>query len=943
VSTPGIVQTATRPQIQARAAKFVKEWSGETRERAEKDTFWNEFFSIFGVNRRRVGTFEYLAKRHSTGNHGFIDLFLPGELAVEHKSSGGDLDAALDQAVDYLILMKPLDQPHTVVVCDFNNFLVHDLETGIQNRFPLEDLTRHIERFDFLAGYSRREVHESEEEANLEATRLLSDLHDALKANGYDDHALRVFLVRILYILFADDTGVWARNLFHDWLLVHTKEDGSDLGARLIELFSILDTPHSKRAKNLDEDLREFAYVNGGVFEETIRPPHCDSKMRDTLVSASRFEWNRISPVIFGSLFQNVMEEADRRTLGAHFTSEQDILRTIRPLFLDDLEARLAKARSIGDRRDQLKALRAFRDMLPTLTFFDPACGVGNFLMLAYRELRRVELECLLAIRESEAALTSRRAKGKDKALPGIGQGALDVSLESKVTVGQFYGIEIEEFPVRIAETAIHLVDHQANLALSEAFGDYYVRLPITDTAHVRRANALHIDCTYLLGNPPFAGHKKRTGAQTDDMKAVWGKAYYGYMDFVTSWYVKAAEYVGVRNTKIAFVSTNSISQGEPVAPLWEPLFDAGFTVDFAHRTFLWRSEAKGPAAVHVVIVGWSQGKKPGKKPLFEYVFGGRGEPTLIEASNINGYLVDAENVFVRSRSQPLSGLLADMHYGSMAGDGGWLLVSPEEYPDLAADPHASKYLRPFIGARELIHSTQKWCLWMQEVDPKDIQASPLLRERIEGVKAYREEPDRDQELKDAASRPATFLRNKQPSAPYLAIPRHVAESRPYFPLAHFDPEVVAGDHNFVAEDPDGYAFALMSSSMFITWMRGIAGRIRADLRFSKTLAWNAFPVPDVDDKTRQAIIDAGKQVLAARSHHPGRSLADLYDPLAMPADVLSAHQALDKLVNSVLAGRRKVTTEAERLSALLDQYAQMIRAGQLAVEEARPRRRRKT
>jgi hypothetical protein len=579
-SAPGVIQSATFAQMQTRANQFVARWQGETRERAEKDSFWNEFLAIFGIDRRRVGVFEFLAQRYSTGRHGFIDLLIPGQLAVEHKSAGEDMHEAMGQLVDYLITMKPIDVPHTLVVCDFRTFLVRDVLSGVTTEFPLTDLSKHIDGFAFLAGYTQRPSHETEEEANLAATGLLSRLHDALKDNGYDGHALRVFLVRLLYILFADDTAVWPRNLFHDWLVVRTAEDGSDLGAKINELFAVLDTPRSKRPKNVDADLNEFAYVNGALFEENLRPPRCDAAMRDYLIDACRFEWSRISPAVFGSLFQNVMDAAERRQLGAHYTSERDIMRTIRPLFLDDLEARLAAIKSQENRSDRLKALKAIRDEMATWTFFDPACGCGNFLMLAYRELRRVELDCLLAIRNDEATLEAGQ-RGRRTA-PGLGQAALDISMESKVTVDQFYGIEIEEFPARIAETAMHLVDHQANLALSEAFGDYYVRLPIRDTAHIHVDNALRLEwnsvlpadrCAFLLGNPPFSGQYTRSAHQTDDLKAVWGNGYNGYLDYVTGWYVKARWYVNDRPVKVAFVSTNSISQGEPVPHLWEPLF----------------------------------------------------------------------------------------------------------------------------------------------------------------------------------------------------------------------------------------------------------------------------------------------------------------------------------------------------------------------------------
>lgn len=930
-----LIQTATQPQIWTRTNDFVARWKDETRERAEKDSFWNELLGIFGVDRRRKGVFEYLAQKQSTGRHGFMDYFSPGEMAVEHKSAGEDLNRAMGQLVDYLVSMAPLDLPHTLVVCDFQNFIVRDVASGTENRFSLEKLPEHIDRFSFLAGYSRRPAHEDEQEANLEATRLLTSLHDQLKLNGYDGHPLRVFLVRVLYILFADDTRVWSRNLFHDWLLVHTQEDGADLGSKINELFAILDTPRDKRAKNLDSDLSEFAYVNGALFTENLRPPQCDRQMRDYLVAASRFEWSRISPVIFGSLFQNVTEPAERRHLGAHFTSERDIMRTIRPLFLDDLEARLARAKAEGERPARLRSLRRIRDELSQLTFFDPACGCGNFLMLTYRELRRVELECLLSIRENEAAL-ERGQRGAAHA-PGSEQMTFDVSLESQVRVSQFYGIEIEEFPARIAETAMHLVDHQANLALSEAFGDYYVRLPIQDTAHIHVQNALRMDwnnvipaddCDYILGNPPFSGQGKMDAGQVADLELVWGNRFAGYLDYVSGWYAKAQTYIGKRPTKVALVSTNSICQGEPVPHLWEPLFQAGFSIDFAHRTFLWTSEASGKAGVHVIIVGWSQGEA--RKPvLFEYGVGGRGEGTPEVATTINAYLVDAPPVFVRARSRALSPVLPPVMYGSKPADGGHLDIDADEYEEVMADPIAAKYVRPFIGAKELIHGKQRWCLWLLGAGPSDLRNSPVLQTRLERVRKSRTDSTKLQTQR-LADVPSLFAEIRQPDVDYLGIPRHVGESRRYFTVQRFPADVICGDHNYLAPDADGFAFALLSSAMFITWQKGVGGRVRADPRFSVRLTWNTFPLPDVTPAQRQQIIGLGAKVLEQRAKFPGKSLDTLYDPNSTPPELVKAHQALDGAVDKLFAGRKRIRGDRDRLQILFELLLQMEAANQL-------------
>ncbi len=487
----------------ARAHQFVADWSAESRERAEKDSFWNDFFGIFGIHRRRVGgVFEYVAKRQSTGNYGFMDLFWPGYIAVEHKSARQDLRKAMDQLVDYLLTLDELNLPVLGVVCDFQTFLVRDLETGTETQFPLTDLPKHLDIFVFLAGYTRAGELVDEEQAGLEATELLARLHDRLAAYGYPAHQLRVLLVRLLYILFADDTQVWSKNLFEDYVLVKTADDGSNLGSRLRDLFDVLNQEH--RMTNLDPSLASFDYVNGGLFKEPIGAPTCDAEIRRDLLRACQFEWSKISPVIFGSLFQNVMTAPERRQLGAHFTTERDILRTLRPLFLDDLEAELAQAKAATGGR--LQRLREFRAKLPELTFLDPACGCGNFLVVAFRHLRRLELEVQLAIREAEGA--------------GTGGEVFDITLLRQVRLSQFNGIEIEEFPAKIAETAMHLADHQANLAMAAAFGHYVPSLPLSKSANIVCANALRMDwdgaipaseCDYVVGNPPFVGISLRT------------------------------------------------------------------------------------------------------------------------------------------------------------------------------------------------------------------------------------------------------------------------------------------------------------------------------------------------------------------------------------------------------------------------------------------------
>lgn len=922
--------TATLQDIRANAAEFAKEWAGERRERAEKDTFWNEFFEIFGIRRRRVGAiFEHVARRYSTGNHGFVDLLWPRHIGVEHKSAGQDLDEAMDQLLDYLPAVSDLDLPKLLVVCDFERFVVRDTDTGAETSFTLAELPARVELFAFLAGYSRSTAFEVEEEANIRATELLATIHDELLTFRYPAHDTRVLLVRLLYCLFADDTGVWAHRLFEDFVDVKTVQDGTDLGLRINELFELLDTDEEDRLGNLDPTLIEFPYVNGALFSEHLRSWTGNAAIRRALLEACGFEWSRISPVIFGSLFQNVMTAPERRSLGAHFTSERDIMRVIRPLFLDQLEADLEKARTATVAR--LKRLHEFHANLASLTFFDPAAGVGNFLLLTFRELRRLELETLLAIREAD---------------PKWHPTAQVTDIESlvRVTPGQFFGIEIEEFPARIGETAMQLVDHIANVNVGAEFGTYFVRLPISATATIAVDNAMTTDwssilppekCSYILGNPPFVGISLRSDKQTAELKEVWGSGYHGTLDYVSGWYRKAIDYGSENAIPIALVSTNSITQGEQVAPLWDPVLAAGYQIAFAHQTFAWQSEALGAAHVHVVIIGIAH--DPKVRTLFEYA-DINGEPVARSVANINPYLIEVETGPIHGRSTPLAPDLPKVSYGNKPTDGGNLIVEAAEVDVFQADPIASKYLRPYIGARELIHNEPRWCLWLPALEPGHLGRSKLLKERVDAVAQFRSAS------KAAATRdygrPTLFRQLSQPTSRYLCIPRHVSENREYFPSGYFEPSVVASDATFVAADPEGIAFAIISSSMFISWQRVVGGRLESRLRFNKLLTWNTFPLPQLNSQQRGDLIDAGQKVLEARAQYPASSLASLYERHGIPSDLQAAHQALDRVVDKLIAGRGRTTSEADRLRALFARYQELTTEGQFAATSS-PRRRR--
>jgi hypothetical protein len=679
-------------------------------------------------------------------------------------------------------------------------------------------------------------------------------------------------------------------------------------------LFAVLNTPVSKRNKNLGDLLARFPYVNGALFADALPLEYFTPDMREALLAACRFRWTRISPAVFGAMFQLVKSKEARRAAGEHYTSETNILKTIGPLFLDDLQAEAD--RLCSNKSTSIKALREFRDGLATHVFIDPACGCGNFLVVAYRDLRRIETQIIKEIRAREGQT-------------GM---ALDATLETKLNIGQFHGIEINWWPAKIAETAMFLVDHQANRELAAAVGQAPERLPIRITAHIHHANALEVDwedlfpaasgSTYVFGNPPFLGHATRTESQAQELRDAWGSSDISRLDYVTAWHAKSLDFFESRRGDWAFVTTNSISQGDQVPRLFAPIFDAGWRIKYAHRTFAWDSDAPGKAAVHCVIIGFTK-SRAGKPRLFDYpdIRGAAVEQPV--HGRINAYLVDGPNVLVAKRSTPLSPVVTPAVFGSMPRDGGNLIVEAEEYAEVMADPVAAKYVRPFLGSRELMNNKQRWCLWLTDLDPADVSRSTVLRERLSAVRAFREKSSASSTRAMAAT-PHLFGQRSQPSTAFLCMPRVVSENRPYFTVQLCSEDVIASDAVFHAQDPKGLLFSLASSSMFITWQKTIGGRLKSDIRFASTLTWNTFPVPDLADDDQKKIIAAGHKVIAARAKHPDRSLADHYNPLAMDPVLVRAHGDLDREVDRVFGASRKLSNERQRLELLFARYAEL-------------------
>ena len=925
--------------IRERCVKFAYDWSdcvGD--EKQDGHEFMRELMKCFGITKRKAISYERRSNRASTGRQGYIDALIPGKALIEMKSAGKDLNKAEEQALDYIHDLADVETPRLLIISDFRRIRIVDLDSEMatdgsgdagRTEFRLTQLPDHIDDLKFLAGYGMVQVGSREqEEASIRAARVMADLYEALDGSGYSDHEASIFLIRTLFCLYGDDAVLWERDLFAEFLDTRTREDGSDLGAQLAVLYQTLKTPVECRQSTLDELTARFPYVNGGIFEERLNIPSFSSAMRDELMRACAFDWSGISPAVFGSLFQAVKSPEARRELGEHYTSETNILKTLGPLFLDELRQKFA------DHVHDTKELKALREELGELRVMDPACGCGNFLVVAYRELRSLDTEILVRIRELELARKDNDEFQATMFFDDRGEHA-----EIMVQLDHFFGIEIEEWPARIAQTALHLAHHQANREMERLLGQAPSILPLCTSAHITIGNALRTDWTQvcppspavrIVGNPPFIGQYMRSEEQTDDLRFVWGDAYDGYLDYVTGWFIKASQYFQSvpRGGRFAFVSTNSIAQGAPVPALFRPLLEGGWRIRFAHQTFAWTSEAPGAAAVHCVITGFDRGAPHEKaRPVLFTYSSLKAQPEALPVNHINPYLIEGPDVFVVARRHPLSPRLSEVCFGSKPADGGNLIVEVEDYPQVAADPIAAKYLHPFRMGREVVRGLDRWCLWMdtEDFDPRDIERSPLLKERVHACQAWREKQSRTGDAWKLRNVPYLMRPNKsRPLTSYVAIPRVVSETRLFYTAAHLSEEVIAGDQLYTALDPDGFLFGIISSSMFITWQRTVGGRMKSDLRFSNKIVWNTLPLPEVSDKQRAAIIAAGQGVLAARAEQPGASLADMYNPLAMSPSLLKAHRALDRAVDRAFGARKALETNEQRLAILFKRYQEM-------------------
>ncbi len=931
-------------EVRVRAAAFANEWQDASYEKGEAQSFYNEFFEVFGVRRRSVARYEEHVKKLDDTS-GFIDLFWPGVLIVEQKSAGRDLKKAYGQAGEYFDALPEHERPRYVLASDFQSFELHDLDERRQVNFKLAELPAHVESFAFIMGVQRRTFRD-QNPANIKAAELVGRLHDALAATGYQGHDLERFLVRIVFCLFADDTGVFEpRDIFLDFIETRTSEDGADLGPWLAQLFQVLDTTEDVRTATLDEDLARFPYVNGDLFHGPLHIPSFDAVMRELLLDACRFDWSNISPAIFGALFQSVMDSKERRAQGAHYTTEKNILKVIEPLFMDDLRAEFERLKSRKDSRRQAE-LRRFQKKLGSMMFFDPACGCGNFLIIAYRELRELEIEVLKEIHQKFLA-RMRHLKGGSY-LPSDQLSCIDVN--------QFFGIELGEFPARIAETALWMMDHIMNNRLSLDFGQSYARIPLAKSPHIIHGDALETEwsellppenCSFVFGNPPFKGAKFQTATQRAQVRriAALGRSG-GTLDYVAAWYIKAGEYVQDSDARIGFVATNSITAGEQVAQLWPILFErCKLEIAFAHRTFAWGSDVRGKAHVHVVILGLDRREvvRP-KKRLFSYP-DINGEPEETRHTVLSPYLFDAgglsdPHLVVREESAPINGM-ERLIIGSKPIDGGnYIFDVAERAAFLEAEPEAAQWFRPFVGAREYLQGGERWILALHDTPPDVLGRLSHVRERIAAVRAYREESI-SEPTQELAKTPTLYHVNVIPDAPFLVIPEVSSERREYAPIGWLKPPVIPSNLVRILANATLTDFALLTSAMHMAWLRHIGGRLESRYRYSIGLVYNTYPMPDKDSDLSR-LEPLGQAVLDAREAHPNATLANLYDPDLMPPNLRKAHQALDRAIDR-LYRRGGFSSERTRVEYLFTLYERMSLPLTTATNKKKRRKNRKS
>ena len=913
-----------KQKIAARA--FAEKWKGHGYEKGESQTYWLELLhDVLGVERPGdIITFESQVKLVHTS---FIDAYIaPTKVLVEQKSIDIDLRRPIQQsdgtqltpfqqAKRYAAEMPYSKRPRWVVTCNFLSMLIYDMEqpNGEPEELLLENLEREAYRLQFLVDQKSEHIRR-EMQVSMQAGEIVGRIYDAL-LRQYDDlsaQALRwlnILCVRIVFCLYAEDAGIFRRNQFHDYLVTY---EAKDMRRALFALFETLNTPTERRSRYLQDELKAFPYTNGGLFTEEIEIPQFTEELRETLLKNASldFDWSEISPTIFGAVFESTLNPETRRSGGMHYTSIENIHKVIDPLFLDDLRHEYEAALEEKVEKLRVRRLDALQDKLASLTFFDPACGSGNFLTETYLSLRRLENDII-------------RERHHGQMMLG------EFSNPIKVSIDQFYGIEINDFAVTVATTALWISEAQMLSATERIIHQDIDFLPLKTYSNIVEGNALRIDwesvvpknrLNYIMGNPPFVGARLMSESQKQDVLDIFGAKWknVGNMDYVCCWYKKAAELMKqAPKARTALVSTNSICQGEQVANLWQPLFADGIRINFAHRTFRWDSEATLKAHVHCVIVGFSyQQIKP--CVIFD---GERGQ----EVSNINAYLTDAPNVFVESRQHPIFDV-PEIGIGNKPIDGGNYLFEKEEMDDfIKQEPESAKYFRLWYGAVEFLHQKPRYCLWLGDCSPAELRKMPHCLKRVEAVRQTRLE-SKSEGTRKLADRPTRFHVENMPEGNFIIVPKVSSERRRYVPMGFMSPDMMASDLVFLIPNATLYHFGILESNVHMAWMRAVCGRLEMRYRYSKDIVYNNFPWPTPTEEQKARIEQTAQAILDARALYPDSSLADLYDEVTMPSELRRAHQDNDRAVMAAYGFPVKGFTESDCVARLFELYQQLTK-----------------
>ena len=969
----------TEKQMAIAAAEFAERWKGRGYERGESQPFWIDLLSnVFGIETPSDGFIRFEEHRMVDASN-FIDGRIPStRVLIEQKSLGKDLRKGIRQSDDsllnpfqqarrYVVSLPVSEHPRWIVTCNFSEFLVYDMEqpNGEPEQILLENLGKEYYRLLFLVD-AKNEHLSKEMRVSMQAGEIVGRIYEAL-LKQYDDNSaealrwLNILCVRIVFCLYAEDAGVFTHDQFHDYLV---RYDAEDLRSALIRLFEVLNTPAEKRSKYLKDDLKAFPYTNGGLFEEQIEIPQFTEELKQTLLKNASldFDWSEISPTIFGAVFESTLNPETRRSGGMHYTSIANIHKVIDPLFLNDLRRELDEILEEKIERQRQKKLDAYQERLASLTFLDPACGSGNFLTETYLSLRRLENEVIRERHHGQAFL------GFEEVNP------------VKVSIQQFYGIEINDFAVTVATTALWISEAQMLRETEKITRRDIDFLPLKSYSNIREGNALRMDWNfipyknglpsplpikslpssrtvpgykpvekkrieirpnvhkityeeepkeeglimmydYIIGNPPFVGARQMNSEQKEDVIHLFGEKWknVGNLDYVCCWYMKGFQSTRIGHPRIAFVSTNSICQGEQVANLWQPLMEKGLRIDFAHRTFRWDSEASLKAHVHCVIVGFShKDEKPKELLIYD-------NDKITKADHINAYLMDAPDVFIRSKSSPLCDV-PWVGIGNLPIDGGNYLFTKEQMDEFVKiEPKSANYFKPWYGSEEFIHRKPRYCLWLGDCTPAELRQMPHCLKRIEAVKELRLASNRAGTRK-LADRPTHFSTENMPDTNFIIVPKVSSEKRRYVPMGFMSPNVLASDLVFVIPDATLYHFGILESNVHMAWMRAVCGRLKSDYRYSKDVVYNNFPWPTPTEEQKAKIEQTAQAILDARALYPDSSLADLYDELTMPVELRKAHQDNDRAVMQAYGFPVKSTfTESQCVAELFKLYKEMV------------------